>query len=76
MSERQEPFYDARNECGPSTSWEPRPEHTMTDLMRQYRARQAASVCHLSTCWCGHFKPDWLDLCFTCAPMEKQRWVK
>lgn len=76
MSDNRDDFWSERNECGPSTSWEPRPDHTMSDLMRQYKARQAADQCHLSTCWCGQYKPDWLDLCFTCAPLEKARWVK
>lgn len=48
----------------------------MRDMVRYYDARKASTVCHLSTCWCGHFKPDWLELCFTCAPEEKARWVK
>ena len=76
MSERREPFYDALNECGPTTSWEPRPQRTMRDMVRYFEARREPDQCHLSTCWCGHFKPDWLELCFTCDPMEKPRWVK
>lgn len=76
MIDDREDFWAERNECGPTTAWEPRPAHTMTDLMRIYRARQPATVCHLSTCWCGHFKPDWLELCFTCDPTSRHRWVK
>lgn len=76
MSERQEPFYDALNECGPTTAWEPRPDHTMTDLMRQYFARQPGKVCHLEICWCGRLRPDWVRLCFTCAPATKAYWIK
>jgi hypothetical protein len=57
-------------------SCQPRSEHTMTDLMRQYRARQEPAVCWAKTCWCGHLMPDWLELCFTCKPGERDRWVK
>jgi hypothetical protein len=56
--------------------WGPRPTHTMRDMVRYFEARREPTQCHLSTCWCGHFKPDWLELCFTCAPEEKSRWVK
>jgi hypothetical protein len=56
--------------------WGPRPTHTMRDIVRYFEARREPTQCHLSTCWCGHFKPDWLELCFTCDPEERARWVK
>jgi hypothetical protein len=54
----------------------PKPEHTLRDLVRQTWARQEPTVCWTKTCWCGHLMPDWLELCFTCSPEEKARWVK
>jgi hypothetical protein len=63
-------------EADPVDLWGRKPRFTMSDLMRQSRARQEPTQCHLSTCWCGHFKPDWLELCFTCDPEERARWVK
>ena len=72
----KETYWQSKNEHGPSTAWEPKPEHTMRDMVRYFEARREPDQCHLSTCWCGHFKPDWLELCFTCDPEEKARWTK
>jgi hypothetical protein len=63
-------------EADPCDLWGPRPTHTMRDMVRYFEARREPTQCHLSTCWCGHFKPDWLELCFTCDPEERARWVK
>jgi len=69
-----EPWNDP--EADPCDLWGPKPRLTMSTLMRQTWARQEPTVCWTKTCWCGHLMPDWLELCFTCAPEEKSRWVK
>lgn len=70
----EEPYGDP--EADPVDLWGRKPRHTMSDLMRQSRARQEPTVCWTKTCWCGHMMPDWLDLCFTCDPEERARWAK